>query len=380
MGLTTFAQIESGFYRVKNKVTGRYLMAVDDKSTGVNTMAQTADVRALISLRGFDKVVSDAASVVYIENRGNNQYNLNGQGLDLYNGMATYVDIVPNGDAYQASGSRYGFTIYLCDYGNSGGAAQAYPVTNNQDTRDWYVYPVNQDADKYFGLAPEIQLGDDDYFTTLYVSFPFTFASSGMEAWKVIKVDNELNAVVYEKIEGVVPGKTPVIIRCSSAASANNKLSIEANSAPVLADNNLKGVYFCFYRTAIANTHTNLTAYNPSTMRVLGKLSDGSIGFVKATTLPYPAYNNNRPSDDTNIYLPPNRAYLPVASNAGDEMKLMTKEEYEVLASIEEIGMDAIKSAPVYTLTGVKVREKGESIENLPVGVYVTNGKKFVVK
>ena len=44
--------------------------------------------------------------------------------------------------------------------------------------------------------------------------------------------------------------------------------------------------------------------------------------------------------------------------------------------AIEGVEMDADKNAPVYNLQGMKMQDA----ENLPKGIYVKNGKKFVVK
>ena len=44
--------------------------------------------------------------------------------------------------------------------------------------------------------------------------------------------------------------------------------------------------------------------------------------------------------------------------------------------SIECVEMDADKNAPVYNLQGMKMQDE----ENLPKGIYVKNGKKFLVK
>ena len=57
---------------------------------------------------------------------------------------------------------------------------------------------------------------------------------------------------------------------------------------------------------------------------------------------------------------------------------------YSVTITVEVSGiagivMDANKSAAVYTVAGVKVRNAGESLAGLSAGIYVVDGKKVIV-
>ena len=49
-------------------------------------------------------------------------------------------------------------------------------------------------------------------------------------------------------------------------------------------------------------------------------------------------------------------------------------------SGIESIAVDGNALSPVYSVNGVKVRDAGESLEGLPAGLYITDGKKVIVK
>ena len=71
------AQISAnGYYRVKNFITDRYIIVVDNKSKGVDKVTTTVDLLALNSVRSWDKIESNPASVIYIEKVSGNEYNV----------------------------------------------------------------------------------------------------------------------------------------------------------------------------------------------------------------------------------------------------------------------------------------------------------------
>jgi hypothetical protein len=52
----------------------------------------------------------------------------------------------------------------------------------------------------------------------------------------------------------------------------------------------------------------------------------------------------------------------------------------ETLTGIEGINAAATLNGAVYTINGIKVREAGETLKGLSKGMYIINGKKYVVK
>lgn len=350
----SFAQLNGdGYYRVQNQYTSRYVVVLSNKAD-INYVTNEVDLGSIETLKPFNKIVSNPASVIYIEKHGSSGYVLKSQGTDTYSMIGYYLKIRDNKNGtYKAYASAGGMTKYLADEPSN--FNDGILITTSAQTRDWYIKPISANCDNYFGLLPELNI-DGSFYTTLFASFPFNFASAGMSAYYIYKIDQERGLAVYKELNEAVPASTPVIVKCSSDQSDNNKLNLLNANVTSLKDNLLGGVYFNNKNKKIYNR----VAYNPSTMRVLGKLSDGTIGFVTA-----------------NIdYLPANKAYLNVPAGTLPELRLISQDDYttgidEIVNNIDE------KKDGIYTLMGEKINTASEF---LPAGVYIINGKKVIVK
>jgi hypothetical protein len=102
------------------------------------------------------------------------------------------------------------------------------------------------------------------------------------------------------------------------------------------------------------------------TMRVLGILSDGSLGFVISTA----------------AYLPANKSYLVVPDGSPAEIKVVTKEYLDQMAGVEDVATDENECHDVYTISGVLVKKNAtkEDVNNLKPGLYVVGDKKIIVR
>ena len=318
---TVSAQLKGdGYYRVQSAKQGRYVSVIDNRGS-INMSSASADMGALRTVAGFERIVSDPSSVIYIK-KMNSGYDLQSQGTGSYSIINYEIKITNLGDGrYWASASAAGMTKYLKDESLSWmwGADDVRRIigqvlavgTPTGDEADWYIKPVEND--NYFGLTPTVSVGSD-YYQSFYAAFPFTFASTGMNAYTVTKVDMEKAAVVINELTAGVPAATPVIVKCASAEPADNKLNVGASATSSTSGNLLTGVYFC--NDVASAGHRNVVAYNAATMRVLGKAANGSLAFVKQANLEY---------------IPANTAYLTVSADAPDELKVYTQEEYDAM-------------------------------------------------
>lgn len=298
----------NGYYRVQNVYTSRYVRVIDSYGS-IDIASTTADMTAIQTIKKFDNVCSDPASIIYIEKKTVG-YNLFCQGTNTYSIIGYYPLISNNGnDTYKAYAENKGMVAYLADEISS--SIEGVVVSNSKKSRDWYIFPVSQADNKWFGVKPDINIGNL-HALSFFAEFPFTFASPGMQASIVTKIDDKLGAVVYKKWEGEVPGATPVIIRCASADPTNNRLDIHTSTSKAPKENLMKGVYFRNPKNKDTNPHHNVVNNDPATMRILGVTSDGSLGFVQCT----------------DNYLPRNRAWISVSASAPAELKLVTEEEY----------------------------------------------------
>ncbi len=325
---TAFAQLNgNGYYRVLNQASSRYITIQDNKGS-IDMTTTKADMMAILTIRGFDKEVDDAASIIYIEKVGS-QYNLKSQGTDSKTITGNrYLNLKPNGPTYQAYGSVSGVDIYLAD-GRSLSDPDTMSLVQNGDVayRNWYIKPVNQADNQYFGLRPQLTVGGQRY-TSLYASFPFNFYSSGMKAYIVTKVDAGM--AVWQEWQGTVPGETPVIIAVGADDPSGNRLDIVDVNTSTPSSNLLKGVYFANGQPG--ESHFNKTPYDPNTMRLLGITSDGRLGFVKSTE----------------TYLPKNRAYLEVPTGSPDEIPLVSQAEYEAEMAKDDVVVTANSYTRLY--------------------------------
>ena len=306
-----FAQLNGdGYYRIRNLGSQRYIIVTDNKGS-IDISSASADLGAVKLLRNFSNVVSDPGSILYV-NEVNGQYRFCSQGTDTHEIIGYDLKLKKTSDgsylAYQEDFVR----MYLCD-GETWDVDEGIMSTKSTTTthRNWEILPLSSAGDNYFGVTPEFAC-NGSFYSTLYASFPYTFASSGMSAYYVSKVENGV-AVLAEVADNTVPASMPVIVKTASKDPSANKLHIGANGAAVPADNKLGGVYF--HNTS--KSHNNLTPYNPETMRVLGVTSAGQLGFIKASM----------------EYLPANKAYLNVPAGSPDELPLMTQAEYDAYLS-----------------------------------------------
>ena len=315
--LTTVAQTNGAYYRVKNSYTERYISVIDYRGK-LNYSTTEPDLGSLQSVKGTAFSFSDPSTVIKFDKKSDD-WDLRCQGTSTYTILNYLVKIAdgPNG-TYRAYAKKGEAIKYLADSYELGelDAPKGLLTTKGSPANvfNWYLLLVSpNDDNNYFGLEPTISAGGS-YYQTFFADFPFRFSSTGMEAYSVKTIDNSKAAVVIAPITGGVAAATPVIVKCSSNAATNNRLAIGSGSGGTTG-NLLTGVYFCNDVPEVSG-HRNVVDYNPSTMRVLGTAADGSLAFVKATSLQY---------------FPANTAYITVTANAPDVLKVYSQAEYDAL-------------------------------------------------
>lgn len=300
-----------GYYRVQNYKSSRYVYVIDNTGS-ISVSTTSADLGALALRKNFSTACSDPATVLYIKAVGS-EYDIQAQGTGIYEMVSAYVKIRNYGydDTYVAYATNSGMTKYLGDGEQASSVEGICSTETSGEWRYWYILPIEADGDNYFGVnATEVEI-DGTYYQSFYAEFPFTPVSDDVKVYYISNVAN--GYAVLKEITGVVPGETPVFIKSSSSSPSDNILDL-GGTATAISDNKLVGVYF--YNTS--KSHRNLTAYNSSTMRVLGTTSDGSIGYITPTDLDY---------------IPANTSYLSVSSGTAEELTIVTEDEYNDLVS-----------------------------------------------
>ena len=358
----TAQSVANGYYRVQNNASSRYITLQDDQVGEIDYSSTNVDLSNIVTWRGFDHVKSNPASIIYVEQVGN-QYNLKVQGTSIYDitGGKTYLDLK----------SRNGAYIISASYSSGGikGSASLYDSVEDSDGEGyvkrtgeaayqyWKFVPIDTE-NNYIGLQPIVQVGDS-YYGTLYASYPFKVVSEGV---KVYVVDGVKEGVfqMQEITDEVKPAATPLLFMCSSNDPANNKI-MPVTDATTPADNNqMGGTYF-----ARTSGHKVNVRYDESTMRVLGKNDAGELVFKKATKADLVSSH----------YIPANTCWLNIPSGLSGEFKYVSRDDYTGIRDIKADNKAKSADDAIYTLTGTRANSK-----NLRPGIYIQNGKKKVIK
>lgn len=389
LAVSVKAQTFSGYYRIWNDYSKRYLALLDNKGWAkASTGGLDYDLYAIRTLLDNDtnRIVSNPAAVIYISGK-TNAYDCAAQGTSLneltsrtFQIRQLYQGGKPVAGKYQIRAEEssigavvlYGMDYFVnneaqADSGNVG----AHSTNGIVVARTyWHLDPISSSSSCYFGFTPSVQ-ANGKYYQTFYAGFPFKVVSSGLTVYYVSGIFNG-KAVIKPYAAGeTIPAETPVLVESSSSSAANNKVELLVSTAAAPADNLLKGVFFNYtyddyatYTPSSANrVHNNRTAYNASTMRLLRVNSEGKLVFGKVT----------EGDSDYAPYIAANSAYLSVSASAPDELPVMTYAEY--LTGIDRVTTDASAADDaVYTLSGVRLTDT----RNLPHGVYIKGGKKVV--
>lgn len=357
---------DEGYYRVKNSMSERYIYVLDNHGY-IDWGATSADLRAIELWKGLDKAVSDPATVMYFDHIDGRQYDVTAQGTGIYKIIDYYVSlraVSSKTDTYYFYATKSGMTKYLAD-GERVLSNDFGLLTDNGEGewRHWKVEKISASTDNYFGVSPDLDC-NGTYYSSFFGDFPFSFNSAGMKGVYVSKVDSQYGIAVVEEADGTFAGATPVIIKCASKSASGNRLNIGGTPTVKNESNLLEGVYFQndLYK------HTSLVENDKATMRVPAVLADGNLGFVT--------------SDEK--YMPRNKSYLRVPAGTPETVRCMTPAEYDTWLAEHQAGISAIEideqeaDGAVYNLMGVKVADSRK--ESLRPGIYISSGKKIVVR
>lgn len=305
--LNAQAQLARGYYRVQNTYTNRYI-SIEDNNPNNYPISQsgTVNMSGIKTYKPGLKVTTKPSTIVYVYNVSGNQYDMEGQGASIHyiTGGRTYMNLQVQSDgSYQAWG-HYIVDLYLKDDSDPD-KEEAYlkPNSKSEKAMNWWARPVDT-ANEYLGILPDVEVGGK-YYGTIYASFPFKLASSGMKAYVVNSVSS--SGFTLQEITGVIPSAKPVIIECSSNNPANNMIMPVDTDTELLYSNHLYGVY-C---DRVTSRFVNAQIYDPNYFRTIGS-SNGKLAFRKATA-----------ADLTEgAYLKANKAYLYVDPSASDVLVL----------------------------------------------------------
>lgn len=362
--LAAFAQLSGdGYYRIQNYASERYITITDDVIADISKPSDI-DVNNLTTWKGLDNVKSNPASIFLIEAVGD-KYNISGQGISVHKitGGKAYVNINKRAEGiYQlsASASQGGVSVTKILYDATSDDEYDYVRTdgNVQAYQYWYIKPIDE-AENYIGITPTIQT-NDGWYGTIYASFPFKFASTGMTAYYVDGVHTG-QFQLKEITDEIKPAATPMIIKCSSDDAAQNKITPVSATTTAPTDNLLGGTYFA----SSLKKHIARVEYDSKTMRVLGKDTDGNLIFTTASE----DYLTKK------MYIPKNTAWLNIPESLTGDFQLVSRDTYSGISNVK-VSSQETSPKGTYTITGIQV----DDTKTLRPGIYIKAGKKVVIK
>ena len=191
--------------------------------------------------------------------------------------------------------------------------------------------------------ATDIEVALNEVGSASYATTYLPFAVQGDGVTKLYTGTHSGNQLNMSEVTGVVPAQTALVLK-NSAAAASTKLTIKESAEPAITSN-LQGTL----------TGVTLNDDNRNSYLVLGK-NEGQIGFYLPKT--------------TATSIGANKAYL---SNAlAPAIALNFDDVTTAIGAVTTEGFNA--NAPIFDLSGRRVNSAVKG------GLYIQNGKKFIVK
>ena len=369
---------------LKNKATGRYLKLVgkNDYTASVNQNSGevTASINNSFAMRDAVAAISDPGCVFLVSGVQNGNALKNGS-LSSQNTVVGNVggsvvikkalNIRPMNDGtYSISfvhtakvkGQNVDFDLYFSDKNGTAGLSTA-----NDANTEWEIQILNKsNINKwYFGAAPNSTIQrEGKYYTTLYTTFPYELQSGKayyINHESIMKFgedeDHFYKVKCFEVEDGIVPAMTPVIIECDGDNAADNKLLPLPSSTSITA---IDG--------SLMNGQISLLTgpkVSDGNIYVLSKVDNGGVGFYRLKA---------------GITIPDNKAYANLSEEAANEAKRVSyvfgeEEEYSEATNInKQVSLpEDLMNCDIYDL-------QGRRVNNPQHGVYIVNGKKFIIR
>ena len=301
------------------------------------------------------------------------------------------------------SGQNLNFKSYLQDEGGDKKFAVMKSADDLTDeSLDWDVYVLDENCTEgSFGAYAKSDFSGNDtygkknrYYTTMYTYFPYKLMD-GVRAYYLLN-DKESYTVEDKTVHfteitsGIVPKNSAVVLECLDVYDETNYTSnrlrpltnkdftdLKVNEPDPLSfpkDNFLNGYISLYDKTkngSEENPNPNKVTNNKSSMFILSKV-DGDLGWFYFTAK----------------YMTPNKAFLDLRpwENLVEQNRSLAREIKFVFGKgddDEATGVIAPKYAdqvegPLFDLNGRRVTD-GDAY-SLKKGIYITNGKKIVVK
>ena len=363
-----FVKADTEYYCfIRNKATGKYLKLSDQKtytkpSNNNNPVGSFNGSFTLVTLAGTSKnnginkatLVSQGVSVGYLQ--GSKIIYDNDYGLTISPASSGAYYISAHYEAQQ-QGTTLEIPLYFRDNNGTPDLAGARSATSEWEILELSASTLSQ---HYFGLAPNSLLErDGKYYTTLYTTFPYELQSGTayyVDHESIVPYgDGSKFRVVCQKItNGKVPANQAVIIECDGTDPASNKILPLPQNNETLSGNYLKG--------NIAFKDGQKTGNGSIYVLSVGQSS--GLGFYKLR-------------EGTPV--PDNKMYTRLTEEQQNFAKSITfcigeDDNMGITTQINQVALpEDVAGKSIFDLQGRRVLNPSN-------GIYIVNGKKFVVK
>lgn len=369
----------------RNKGTGKYLkiIATNDYSNPTNEDNPIGSLNGAFTMVEEEKAISDPGCVFMVTGSSNDgltnmkQVTIISQGVAV--GGLNGAQIIKKPLAIRPAGAstyyisftgqvkKNGRTNDITLYFRDNNGTPDLPSTTTDDNSQWEMLMLNQAniGSTYFGLAPNALLTKDNkYYTTLYTTFPYELQSGTayyINDESIIPYGNEGEGkyrVVCQEVSGKkVPANSAVIIECDGTNPSDNKILPLPQSTQITS----------FSGHQLLHGYTKIQHGNKSGdghMYVLSVGKNNGLGFYKL--------KQGTPMSD-------NKAYSSLSEEAQSQAKSVSffigdDEVFGITTAINDVAMpEDVAGQAIYDL-------QGRRVTNPSNGIYIVNGKKFVVK
>lgn len=368
---------------LRNKGTGKYLkiIATNDYKDPKDKNNPVGSLNGSFTMVDEDKAVSDPGCVFMVTGSSSGaslkQVSIVSQGQAVGSQDGAKIIKKPLSIRPASSSTYYiSFTGQVKDGSNTSNITLYFrdnngnpdlPSTTTDENSQWELLMLNKAniGTTYFGLAPnELLKKDNKYYTTLYTTFPYELQSGKayyINDQSIQPYGDEAEGkyrVVCKEVSGKkIPANAAVIIECDGTDPADNKILPLPQSTQITP---LEGHQLLHGYTKIQHGGDMV---GEGHIYVLSVGKSTGLGFYKLKS---------------GTSLSDNKAYSKLSEEAQSAAKSISfsfgDDDIETPLAIEEVALpENVVGQTIYDLQGRKVKNPSQ-------GIYIVNGKKYVIK
>lgn len=364
---------------IRNKATGKYLKLSDTKNFSAPTdQDQPAKFNGSFTLVGENDAISDPGCVFIVIGSSNNggfrKVKLISQSKAVGSEASSVIiqsdiSIIPVSNNTYTISTQYRYnnkplTLYFRD---NNGTPDMYNVPS--DNSEWELLMLSRDnlPNTYFGAKPNTLLErDGKYYTTLYTTFPYEVQNGRAYYINESSIvpygeDGQYRVVCHEVPNNKVPENVAVILECDATDAASNKLlPLKVGSVPSLEGTSLlQGQIKVVHGAKSGDGNIFVLSVSPETKT--------NVGFYKLKS---------------GVAIPDNKAFADLPEEVQAAAKSFTYCFGDDMTGSEGVTTSLLdKVALPENITGSSIYDlQGRRVSNPSSGVYIVNGKKFVIK